>query len=71
MFYGKLSSEFWMFISLHDRKMFVLGFCTLLNLPHDKRPAELGEVANEILPSMILVFKGLKRAYESKFSACF
>lgn len=54
------------FLGLHDRKMFVLGFCTLLNLPHDKRPAELGEVVNEILPSMILVFKGLKRAYESR-----
>jgi len=50
---------------LHDRKMFVLGLCTLLSMTGD-RPQVLTDEAHRILPSLILVFKGLKRAYECK-----
>jgi len=50
---------------LHDRKMFVLGLCTLLSMTGD-RPQVLTDEAHRILPSIILVFKGLKRAYECK-----
>jgi len=48
---------------LHDRKIFVLGLCTLLSMTGG-RPQVLNDEAHRILPSLILVFKGLKRAYE-------
>ena len=51
---------------LHDRKIFVLGLCTLLSISGG--PQLLNEEAHRILPSLILVFKGLKRAYECKIS---
>ena len=51
---------------LHDRKIFVLGLCTLLSMT-GARPQILNDEAPRLLPSLILVFKGLKRAYERKF----
>ncbi|GAB6021254.1 hypothetical protein CHUAL_003869 [Chamberlinius hualienensis] len=53
------------FLGLHDRKMCVLGLCTLLTLGSD-RPQVVSESANLILPSLILLFNGLKRAYANK-----
>ena len=47
--------------------MFVLGLCTLLSMSGG-RPPVLNDEAHRILPSLILVFKGLKRAYECKMS---
>ena len=50
---------------LHDRKMCVRGLCTLLSMTGG-RPQVLTDEAHRILPSIILIFKGLKRAYECK-----
>lgn len=47
---------------LHDRKLCVLGLCTLLSMGQN-RPPVLNECINQIMPSMILLFDGLKRAY--------
>ncbi|XP_030844943.1 importin-7 isoform X1 [Strongylocentrotus purpuratus] len=55
------------FLGLHDRKMCVLGMCMLLSLPN--RPPVVTELANEFLPSLLLLFKGLKRAYECRANA--
>ncbi|KAK9876762.1 hypothetical protein WA026_015003 [Henosepilachna vigintioctopunctata] len=52
------------FLGIHDRKLCVLGLCTLITLPC--RPAPVIEVAPKIVPSLILLFEGLKRAYASK-----
>lgn len=62
--------------SLHDRKLCVLGLCTLLN-SSTARPVAVSECAAQIIPSMILLFDGLKRAYVGqlrssvcKFDSC-
>nr|XP_054761682.1 importin-7-like [Lytechinus pictus] len=55
------------FLGLHDRKMCVLGMCMLVSLPN--RPAVVNELANEFLPSLLLLFKGLKRAYQCRAEA--
>ena len=53
--------------SIHDRKMFVLGFCALMDLPKEMRPQALLECSPQILPALLVLFSGLKRAYESKY----
>ncbi|XP_017479021.1 PREDICTED: importin-7 [Rhagoletis zephyria] len=53
------------FLGIHDRKLCVLGLCTLISLG-DAKPPVLSEVAGKILPNLILLFDGLKRAYESR-----
>ncbi|KAI8780568.1 importin-7, partial [Biomphalaria glabrata] len=53
------------FLGLHDRKMSVLGLCSLMNLL-GQRPPEIMEVAPQILPAVLLLFQGLKRAYASR-----
>lgn len=53
------------FLGIHDRKLYVLGICRAISLGGDK-PYVLGEVADEILPSLLLIFEGLKRAYQSR-----
>lgn len=53
------------FLGLHDRKLCVLGLCTLLN-SSTARPVAVNECAAQIIPSMILLFDGLKRAYVAK-----
>jgi hypothetical protein len=52
------------FLGLHDRKICVLGLCALLQ--SQNRPSALQECSKEILPSLILLFDGLKRAYAAK-----
>ena len=54
------------FLGLHDRKMCVLGLCTLMALDTTRRPAALQEKATQLVPSIILLFEGLKEAYKSK-----
>lgn len=49
------------FLGLHDRKICVLGLCTLMMLPD--KPAVLNEYAQHLIPSLIILFQGLKRAY--------
>ncbi|XP_042213506.1 importin-7-like isoform X2 [Homarus americanus] len=55
------------FLGLHDRKICVLGMCTLLQLGPE-RLGVLQECHKEILPAMLLLFQGLKRAYAAKAS---
>ncbi|PNF26978.1 Importin-7, partial [Cryptotermes secundus] len=52
------------FLGLHDRKLCVLGLCTLVNSV--VRPVAVNECAAQIIPSLILLFDGLKRAYIAK-----
>ncbi|XP_059170655.1 importin-7-like [Physella acuta] len=53
------------FLGLHDRKMSVLGLCSLINMA-GQRPQEITEFASQILPAALLLFQGLKRAYASR-----
>ena len=48
--------------------MFVLGFCALMDLPKEIRPHSLLQCSAQILPALLVLFAGLKRAYESKCS---
>lgn len=57
------------FQGLHDRKMSVLGFVTLLSLPPNKRPQSVNLMTPQILPSILLFFEGLKVAYQAKAAA--
>merc|ERR1712126_609264 len=54
------------FIGLHDRKLCVLGLCQIMTMP--TLPG-IEEFAPRILPSLILLFDGLKRAYEAQKDA--
>ncbi|XP_043287357.1 importin-7 [Venturia canescens] len=53
------------FLGLHDRKLCVLGLCTLISMG-PAIPAAVNECAQQIIPSLILLFDGLKRAYAAK-----
>ena len=57
------------FYSLHDRKMFVLGLCSILGINGELRPKGLHDCASKIIPSLLLIFSGLQRSYESKFKS--
>lgn len=52
------------FLGIHDRKLCVLGLCMLISLPN--KPPALIEISPKIVPSLILLFDGLKRAYTHK-----
>lgn len=54
------------FLGLHDRKLCVLGMCTLITMT-PARPVAVNECAQQIVPSLILLFDGLKRAYAGIF----
>lgn len=56
------------FLGLHDRKVCVLGLCTLISLGQDM-PQAVTECAPMIVPSLILLFNGLKRAYAHRAQA--
>lgn len=51
------------FDRIHDRKLCVLGLCTLMSMG-EARPPVLNELVGRILPALILLFEGLKRAYQ-------
>ncbi|XP_035736175.1 importin-7-like isoform X1 [Vespa mandarinia] len=53
------------FLGLHDRKLCVLGLCTLISMG-PARPTAVNECVQQIIPSLILLFDGLKRAYAAK-----
>ncbi|KAL0851769.1 hypothetical protein ABMA28_000081 [Loxostege sticticalis] len=55
------------FMGLHDRKLCVLGICTLLEMG-PQRP-NLDEIIPKIIPSCLVLFDGLKRAYEMRAEA--
>ncbi len=50
------------FIGIHDRKLCILGLCQLLAMPNVPGVADN---ARRMLPCMIMLFEGLKRAYEN------
>jgi hypothetical protein len=50
---------------IHDRKLCVLGICTLISLG-DGKPPVLSEVSDKIIPALILIFEGLNRAYAAR-----
>ncbi|XP_008399431.1 importin-8 isoform X3 [Poecilia reticulata] len=52
------------FLGFHDRKMCVIGLTMLMELP--SRPAALERVAGQIIPSILLLFLGLKHMYASR-----
>lgn len=51
-------------LRLHDRKMCIIGLSVLMELP--SRPAVLEGVAAQIVPSILLLFLGLKHLYASR-----
>lgn len=53
------------FLGIHDRKLYVLGLCRAMSLGTEK-PYVLGEVSDDIIPKMLIIFDGLKRAYQSR-----
>lgn len=53
------------FLGLHDRKMCVLGLCTLVSSPIYRSKVK-NEVIQKIIPSLLVLFDGLKRAYAYK-----
>ncbi|XP_021185790.2 importin-7 isoform X1 [Helicoverpa armigera] len=55
------------FMGLHDRKLCVLGICTLLEMG-PQRP-NIEEILPKLLPSCLVLFDGLKRAYEARAEA--
>lgn len=54
------------FLGLHDRKVCIIGLSTLMEMQN--RPEAVNAVAAQILPSLLLLFLGLKRAYASKIT---
>lgn len=52
------------FSGIHDRKLFVLGWCVLLRL--QSRPAVVTSATGRIMPCMVNILSGLKRAYEAR-----
>lgn len=52
---------FYVLFRLHDRKVCIIGLSVLMELP--SRPAVLDAVAAQIVPSILLLFLGLKPLY--------
>jgi Na+-transporting NADH:ubiquinone oxidoreductase subunit NqrD len=49
--------------------MYVLGFCSLFDTQKEALPQSIIlHVSSRIIPSLLLVFAGLKRAYDCKSS---
>lgn len=54
------------FLGLHDRKICVFGLCCLMSLP--EKPNVVSEHSKQLIPALLLLFTGLKRAYEFRAS---
>lgn len=52
-------------LRVHDRKMCVLGLCVLIGTAGDRHQAITDNVQT-IVPALLLLFEGLKRAYISR-----
>jgi hypothetical protein len=55
----------YLYFSLHDRKVCVLGLCALMSTPSN-RPQAINGVAQQIVPAALMLFTGLRRAYASE-----
>ncbi|CAH1736251.1 importin-7 isoform X1 [Aphis gossypii] len=53
------------FFGIHDRKLCVMGLLTLMALSPN-RPIAVNEHATQIVPSMLMLFDGLNRAYSNR-----
>lgn len=56
------------FLGLHDRKLAVLGLSALLETS-GSRPQVIQTCADQIVPSILTLFSGLKRAYAARAAA--
>jgi len=65
-FFSQWINDYDCFFGIHDRKMFVLGFCALMDLPKEMRPQALLQCSPQILPALLVLFSGLRRAYETR-----
>lgn len=54
------------FFGLHDRKLCVLGLCTLLEQHCSGKVDVINGAMKELIPSFLLLFSGLRRAYQYK-----
>ncbi|THD23781.1 Ran-binding protein 7 [Fasciola hepatica] len=54
------------FLGLHDRRVYVLGLCLLLSLPAAQRPSVVEAFGKDYIPTLLVLFNGLKRAYAAK-----
>ncbi|XP_033968421.1 importin-8 isoform X1 [Pseudochaenichthys georgianus] len=63
-FINQWMSDTEFFLGLHDRKMCIVGLSVLMELP--RRPPALEGVSAQILPSVLLLFLGLKHLYASR-----
>ncbi|KAJ8006453.1 hypothetical protein DPEC_G00107420 [Dallia pectoralis] len=52
------------FLGLHDRKMCIIGLSVLMELP--SRPVVVEEIVAQIIPSVLLLFLGVKHLYASR-----
>ncbi|XP_068133705.1 importin-8 isoform X2 [Hyperolius riggenbachi] len=52
------------FLGLHDRKMCIIGLTILMELPN--RPAAINTVSSLIVPSILLLFLGLRQVYANR-----
>lgn len=57
-----------LFFRLHDRRLCVLGLCLIISLPVDKRTDAIVTFSEKYIPSLLLLFSGLKKAYATKAS---
>lgn len=57
------------FIGLHDRKICVLGLIKLITLPPNLKHPIINDLSDKFLPSILVLFEGLKTAYEAKASS--
>jgi importin-7 len=53
------------FFGLHDRKVCVLGLCTLLQLA-TKRPHDVAQISDKIIPSICLNLENLEKVYAAR-----
>lgn len=53
------------FYGLHDRKMCLLGICTLLQIA-TKRPHDVAQVVDKLLPNSCVLLEGLEKVYANK-----
>lgn len=61
-FINKWFADIDCFFGLHDRKVCVLGLCTLLQLA-TKRPVDIAQISDKILPNICMTLENLEKVY--------
>ena len=57
-----------LYIRVHDKRLSVLGFCSLLQCP--RRPKAILERAHHFVPAIIVQLNALVQAYQGNVSVC-